>query len=177
MYTITLERYVLYILLSAFMIISMPAQAATKEQAVKAGFIYNLTKFTVWPSDTDSGNQFNLCIIGNDRLGGSLKALRGKKVNNRSLVLRRNLDSDDWHTCHIAFISSDPPEKVLKKLHQLAVLTVSDMPNFIDHGGMVGFTRNGRYVGLEVNLTAVRDASLNISAQLLKLAKRVKGLK
>lgn len=159
------------------MSIPIEAQAATKEQAVKAGFIYNLTKFTVWPSEADSSNAFNLCIIGNDELGDSLKALRGKKVNNKPLVLRRDLDSSEWYSCHIAFITKNPPENILKRLHRLPVLTVSDAPNFIEHGGMIGLVRNGRYVGLEVNLTAVKDAKLNISAQLLKLAKKVKGLK
>ncbi len=172
-----LYRCLIAILFCVFASVPLQAQAATKEQAVKAGFIYNLTRFTVWPSDVKAVKKFNLCIIGNDALGGSLKALRGKLVGNKPVVLRRGVKDSSLHSCHIAFIAKNSSDNVLQKLQGLPVLTVSDMPNFTDHGGMIGLIRNGSYVGLEVNLAAIRAVKLNVSAQLLKLAKKVKGLK
>ncbi len=165
------------ILFCAVISIPIQVQAATKEQAVKAGFIYNLTKFTVWPSSVKAVKKFNLCVFGSDALGGSLEALRGKLVDNKPLVLRRAVKDANLHRCHIAFIAKDSPTNTLQKLQGLPILTVSDMPNFTNHGGMVGLIRNGNYVGLEVDLAAIRAVKLNISAQLLKLAKKVKGLK
>lgn len=173
-----LYQCLLAILFGALISMSTQVNAASKEQAVKAGFIYNFTKFTVWPTSAD--DQFNLCVVGDKHLGDSLKALSGKLVHNRPLTLRRSPPKKDLHTCHIALISTALPDESRKLLEQfkgLAVLTISDNPNFIDHGGMIGLVRNGRYVGFEVNLIAVKAAQLNISAQLLKLAKKVKGLK
>lgn len=177
MQPLKLSQYLLVILFGMFISVSAQEPTATKEQAVKAGFIYNFTKFTVWPSNADVNDKFNLCVIGDDKLGRSLKALRGKLANNRPLVIRRNLKEVDLHICHVAFVAGGQPEKILQKLHSLPVLTVSDSPDFIEHGGMIGLVRNGSYVGFEVNLIAVKAAKLNISAQLLKLAKKVKGLK
>jgi hypothetical protein len=154
------------------------AGAVTKEQAVKAGIIFNITKFVVWPSD--AREQFNLCVFGDDQLEGALEALYGKRIANKKLALRRNMPDKLLTECHIAFIGKQKDkdmQKVLQKLKSMPVLTISDNPNFIDQGGMVGFVKDGRRVGFEFNLVHIRTAGLNIGSQLLKLAKRVKGLK
>lgn len=162
------------------MSVSMHVHATTKEQAVKAGFIYNITKFTVWPNDTYEDEVFNLCLFGDDNLGGGLEALYGKLVSGKPIVLRRNLSDSDLRRCHIAFIAKDSPnniQKTLNRLRNFPLLTVSDNPDFINQGGMIGLVRDGRRVGFEVDLKAVKAARLHIGAQLLKLAKKVKGLK
>jgi len=172
-------RYLLALLFSTLLSVSVLAHATTKEQAVKAGFIYNITKFTVWPNAAYEGDVFNLCLFGDDNLGGGLEALYGKLVGSKPLVLRRNVDDTDLHRCHIAFITKDNPQniqKTLNKLRHIPLLTVSDSPNFIDQGGMIGLVRDDRRVGFEVDIKAVKAAGLHIGAQLLKLAKKVKGL-
>ncbi len=123
--------------------------------------------------------KFNLCVLGDAKLGGGLKSLQGKLVANKPLVLRRWVKSDSLETCHMVFISQDSTKEVsslLQRINGLPVLTISDSPHFIDNGGMVGLIRDGTRVGLEVNLKTVRASGLNMSAQLLKLAKTVKGL-
>jgi hypothetical protein len=159
----------------------MLVHATTKEQAVKAGVIFNITKFTVWPSDTNSqSDAFNLCHFGHDDLGGAIEALSANAVRGKPLVIKRILKDDDIKTCHIAFVSKDSQkniEETLLKLRSLPILTISDSPDFIKQGGMVGLIRNGKRVGVEVNLKAVKAANLHIGAQLLKLAKRVEGIK
>lgn len=162
------------------MLASVLASAATKEQAVKAGVIYNITKYVVWPSHVSSKEKFNLCIMGKGKLGGSLNALRGKLVKSKPLVLRMRLKGKAINACHVVFIADDDTQnmqKVLQKISHLPVLTISDHPDFIDQGGMVGLVRDGARVGFEVNLKTVQASGLHIGAQLLKLAKRVKGLK
>ena len=163
------------------MLMGIPSfvHAATKEQAVKAGFVYNVTKYVIWPSRVSSDDHFNLCVLGDANLGGSLKSLQDKLVANKPLVLRRWVKSNSLQTCHMVFVAEDSTKDMsdlLQQMNHLPVLTISDSAGFIDKGGMVGLIRNGRRVGFEVNLTAVRAAGLNMSAQLLKLAKTVKGL-
>jgi hypothetical protein len=173
-------RYLLAVLAGTLMSASVVAHAATKEQAVKAGFIYNITKFTVWPSDAYEGDEFNLCLFGNDNLGGGLEALYGKLVRGKPLVIKRDIGKDELHMCHIAFIAKDSSRNIqttLNKLRHLPLLTVSDNPDFINQGGMVGLIRDDKRVGFEVDLKAVKAVRLNMGAQLLKLAKKVKGLK
>jgi YfiR/HmsC-like len=176
-----LHRCLKGVLVGILLLTSMLANAATKEQAVKAGIIYNITKFVIWPSHASSNEEeANLCITSNDDLGGGLEALRGKLVSNKPLVLQRVLNDTNIGGCHILFVSSDDAEnmqKILQKIKYLPVFTVSDSPDFINQGGMVGLVRDGRRVGFEVNLKVVKASGLHIGSQLLKLAKKVKGLK
>lgn len=153
--------------------------AATKEQAVKAGFVYNVTKYVVWPNRANDDEEFNLCVFGDADLGGSLKSLQGKLVGNKPLVLRRWVKSNSLGTCHMVFIAKDSTKNIntlLQQINHLPVLTISDSVGFIDNGGMIGLVKNGTKVGFEVNLKVVRAAGLSMSAQLLKLAKNVRGL-
>lgn len=162
------------------MLLSTPIflKAATKEGAVKAGFIYNFTKYTVWPNDVSARDSFNLCVFGEDELGGGLDALKGKLVATKKLVVHRQVTSAAINDCHIAFIAKDQQvnlKKTLSKLTNLPILTVSDRPDFINSGGMVGLVRDGKHVAFEVDIAAVNATGIHISAQLLKLAKVVKG--
>jgi hypothetical protein len=181
MIKIKLVRYWLAMIFGMLMSTSMLVHATTKEQAVKAGFVFNITKFTVWPSDTSSqSDTFNLCLFGNDNLGGAIEALYGNTVRGKPLVIKHIFKDEDVKICHIAFVTKDSPKNIeatLIKLRSLPILTISDSPDFIRQGGMVGLIRNGRRVGFEVNLQEVKAARLHIGAQLLKLAKKVEGIK
>lgn len=173
------RNYILAILFGVSMSTSMVAHAVTKENAVKAGFIYNFSKFTVWPDGAGDSANFNLCIIGDDQLDGALEALYGKEAANKPLVLRRHVKDDALNTCHMAFVTKGQKESIqrsLSKLRNLPILTVSDRDDFIENGGMIGLIRDGERVGFEVDIKAVNAAGLYIGAQLLKLAKEVKGL-
>lgn len=152
--------------------------AATKEGAVKAGFVYNFTKFTVWPKYAHASDHFHLCVIGGDKLGGGLDALKGKRVASKRLILRHSAKGKAVNTCHMAFIAHDNKaniKKTLNKFSDLPILTVSDSPDFISNGGMIGLVKDGPNVGFEIDVAAAKAVGIHISAQLLKLAKVVKG--
>jgi uncharacterized membrane protein len=171
--------YLQCVLFSTLVAVSSLAAAVTKEHAVKAGLIYNITKFVVWPSHAYHNEKFNLCVIGDDNLNGALEALYGKPVDGRPIVLRRAMTKSKLKECQIAFIANKGvrnTQQILKTLKNLPILTVSDRPDFIKHGGMVGLIRDGKRVGFEVNLATVKASGLHMSSQLLKLAKYVKGL-
>ncbi len=52
---------------------------------------------------------------------------------------------------------------------------MSDIPAFVDAGGVIGLTVSDNKVAFEVNLEAAQQADLKISAQLLKVARSVRG--
>lgn len=75
--------------------------------------------------------------------------------------------------CRILFISSSEEsqlKQILVELEGTSVLTVSDLPQFSQRGGMVQFILDGKRVRFEVNLTPVEHAHLAMSSQLLKVA-------
>jgi hypothetical protein len=53
-------------------------------------------------------------------------------------------------------------------------LTVSDIPQFSQRGGMIQFVLEGNRIRFEVNLTATRRAGLSLSSELLKVATAVR---
>lgn len=167
------------ILIGALICTSMTLQAATKEEAVKAGSIYNFTKFVIWPNDVRTEDNFYLCVFSKNKPHAGLQALSGKLVVDKPLVLRHMIEGSNINNCHVAFIANDTKnnvQKTLNKITKLPILSVSDSPDFINNGGMIGLIRDGQHVSFEINITATNAVVINIGAQLLKLAKRVKGL-
>lgn len=153
--------------------------ATTKAQAVKAGFVFNFTKFTSWPEGVPKAKHFHLCIVGDDDLDGALETLYGKPVAGHPILLKHLTSNDDLSDCHLAYIENDKRTmiKALKQIRRLPILTISEFPDFVDYGGVISLVRNGARVGFNINLKAAQTAGLTVSAQLLKLAKTVKGMK
>ena len=175
-----IKHYLHAILLGVLLSTSVLSHAATKEEAVKAGSIYNFTKFAVWPTDVSASDHFNLCVFSQNKPNGGLQALGGKLVADKPLVVRHNVKTSSIHTCHMAYIADDSEaniQKTLNKVKKYPILTVSDHPDFIRKGGMIGFVRSGSHVGFEINIAVANAAGVEIGSQLLKLAKTVKGLK
>ena len=178
---VILKRTHLWLLAYAMMLGAQGiAFGATTESAVKAGFVYNFTKFIDWPASTDESITYNLCVAGESKLTDSLDALEGKLVGNKPLNIMRNVSAANLKGCHMVFVvaASDAHiQSLLQQMGNLPIVTVSDSPDFILKGGMIGLIRDGNRVGFEVNLKPANAAGLRMSAQLLKLAKSVKGLK
>lgn len=174
-----LNRYLQWFVWCLFISISSTVHATTKAQAVKAGFVYNFTKFTHWPEAVVMAEGFHLCVIGDDGLDGALEALYDKPVAGRSILLKHLNSEDDLSDCHLAYIENDKRTIVqaLKQLRHLPVLTISEFPDFTDYGGIISLVRDEKRVGFNVNLKSAQAVGLTLSAQLLKLAKTVKGLK
>lgn len=179
MLSLKLNRYLLSVVGCLLISISTSVHATSKAQAVKAGFVYNFTKFTSWPTTEHKSEHFNLCVVGDDGLDGALESLYGKNVGGQSIVLMHLTGEDDLSECQIAYIENNQSTMInaLKQLRHMPILTVSEFPGFIDYGGMIELVRDDRRVAFNINFKSVQTAGLVLSAQLLKLAKIVKGLK
>ena len=169
-------------LLTTICLLTMPnfVAAATTEFAVKAGFIYNFSKYIEWPANAVESNSYHLCVIGEDKREDSLDVLVGKLVGNKPLTLTRNVKPANLKDCHMLFVIEDNnvhAEALLTEIAALPIVTISDSPDFILKGGMIGLIRDGNRVGFEVNLKPANAVGIRMSVQLLKLAKSVRGLK
>ena len=143
---------------------------------MKAAFLYNFFKFIEWPPASASQKDYSLCATGNDQLGDSLLVLENKTIGSKSLVIRRSLNGNALKECDMVFISSsENAAAILRDLKGLPVVTVSDKPDFVDQGGMIGLVmvQDDSRLGFEINLATAQAADIHISSQLLKLAKRV----
>jgi hypothetical protein len=148
---------------------------AQKEYQVKAAFLYNFARFTSWPP-SDS-RTFRLCILGNDPFNGSVDSLHDKPVHDQLLNVSRIEKVSEAENCQILFISKslfDQVDEIITALGNRPALTVSDMDNFIDHGGIIGFLLVDNKIRFEINTAESSKTGLSISSRLLTLATTVK---
>ena len=146
---------------------------------VKAAYLYNFGRFVEWPdSVATKSDSFNVCVLGQDPFGPALDAtLAGETIGGKNVTARRISSPQEAVNCRILFMSSEEGSrlsKIMEALDKGSVLTVSDMPQFSQRGGMIQFVLEGKKVRFEVNLTAVQRAGLSLSSELLKVATTVR---
>ncbi len=157
----------------------LPAPAAgrpfSREYDVKAAFLYNFAMFIDWPKDAFARPDSPLVIgvLGTDPFGSSLEeTVAGERVKGRAIVIRRFSEAADAQGCHLVFISASEHRRVKELLRQLrrpSLVTVADMPGFVEAGGLIGFV-TGTMVGIRINPSTLRETKVLISSKLLRLA-------
>jgi hypothetical protein len=146
--------------------------------AVKIGFLYNFFKFIDWPPNADTSNGYRLCTTGLNSLGEGLLALQDKTINNKSLSIKRGVSGKELKNCHMIFIGADEDTgKPIGDSQGLAIVTVSDKPDFINQGGIIGLIQANNRLAFEINLDVAKANDIRISAQMLELAKRINAAK
>lgn len=155
------------------------AQAASPTQdEVEAVYLYNFAKFVTWPP-TQKSDVLNLCVLGKDPFGASLdQIVDDEKIDGRHLAVRRLRDENSVQDCAILFIGepeSSHLDRDLSAVAHLPILTVSDIPGFMQAGGTIQFVVQDNRVRFQVNLNAARKCGIALSSQLLKVATKVVG--
>jgi hypothetical protein len=166
------------------------APQVSEEYQIKAAFLYNFIKFVEWPKGRFPGEAEPIVIgvVGKDPFGEVLDQVAQKPVKDRGLKVQRfpsvsSEDADPIHPdldalrqCHVLFVCSSEKKaagRLLAAVANSAVLTIGDTPGFLEDGGMINFLVEDRKVRFEIGLAKARMAKLDISSQLLRLAKRV----
>lgn len=144
------------------------------EFEVKAAFIHNIAKFVEWPASISTRVALRLCVLGQGHFGEAAVGLRGKPVGSMVWEVVPVTTRANLRECQVLFIEAseagDLP-RLLGTLKGSPVLTVGDAEGYGEQGVMVNFYLEQDKVRFEINLAAVRRAGLNISSQLLKLAR------
>lgn len=155
------------------------AQASlSREYAIKAAFLYNFAKFVEWPLQAfeDSTTPIILCILGKDPFGVLLEPIKDKTVKGKKIIIKYSPTIDDMEKCHVLFVGKSEDKqlvRILDRLRDWNVLTVSDIGDFAQRGGIIGLTKKEDKIYFEINLDASKMAGLRISSRLFKLARIV----
>lgn len=155
-------------------------QAPLSEAELKAALVFNFARYVEWPERAFVSREAPIvfCAVGRDRLGAAFAALDGRKLQNRVAKVRTGVAADDTRGCHVVFVAELPERQFAAMLRGLAgqpVLTVGEAENFIDSGGAIGIVQGEQRLQFEVNRSALEQAQLKASSQLLKLARAVVG--
>jgi hypothetical protein len=168
--------YLVLALAAVCCVLSDDATAAASEHQVKAAFIYNFSRFVQWPGP-ETDKPFIIGVIGKDPFGPVLdEAMQGKRVNGRELVVRRFSRIEGVVNCNILFVASSEEnnlERILTALHGVPVLTIGEMNQFAERGGMINLITQGNRIRFEINVEAIERGGLKVSSDLLRLAKIV----
>jgi hypothetical protein len=150
--------------------------AISREYEIKAVFLFNFAQFVDWPPEASASPQAPLIIgvLGDDPFDGYLDdTVRGEKLNNRPFVVQRYRQVEDIDGCNILFIgrtNSRQLEHIMAVLKGRSILTVGDMDNFAQDGGMIRFVTENNRIRFRINVEAAEAAHLVISSKLLRLA-------
>lgn len=147
--------------------------AAGDAATLKAAFLYNFALYTSWPPPPP--NALTLCTIGRDELGAAFDALANKQVDGKPVQVRRIDSAAEARGCHVLYVPESGAGNLPALSRGLAsqpVLVVSDAGNL--DASMILIEAEGNRLVFSVNLARVRNAGLDVSSKLLRLARVVK---
>jgi hypothetical protein len=148
------------------------------ESSLKAAFIYNFAKFTEWPQDVlPATASFVACVLGDAAVGAALeRATRGRLLSGRTISVAQVRVEGPLQTCHLLYVSgvgTAAAVHVLTVVQSMPVLTIGDIDEFTDVGGMAHvFVENGQ-MRFDLNYESAKHARLQLSSKLLALASHV----
>ena len=143
---------------------------------IKAAMIYNICKFVTWPEDP-ADDDFVLGLVGVGDGGPDFKIVAGKPIHEHPLTIIEVTSPADLRRCRVVFVAD---AQHLGELHasarKLSLLTIGDDPGFAAGGGIVELVYDESRLRFIVNQAAARGHGLELSSQLLKIAKKVMNL-
>ena len=147
---------------------------------MKAAFLFDFGKFVEWPegSYASAKSPFSICVLGEDPFGAALdQTLHGKFIASRAVSLSRVKDAASAQHCQIVFVSRSEKSRlatIFASFRGSNALLVGETDGFAALGGAIQFTLEENHIRFAINPDAIRRAGLQVSSQLLALAKIVR---
>ena len=155
------------------------AEDMAQEYQLKAAFLVNFAKFITWPEQAVPAGQqeFILCVVGDDPFGPALAGIEKKTVGGHPIRLVQASSLKTIPACQMLFVShsqADDLHLLTAALGHKAIVTISDLPGFIQAGGHIQLVTAGNRLSFMINYTAMKGQGLQANASLLNLATTVK---
>lgn len=144
-----------------------------EEQTVLAALALNIVRFTTWPPETQRQESIDFCVVGDNVVQQSFASIDHKAVGDKTLQVINLSRLQNFEQCDVLYVSELKQNILLQvfvEIKKHPLLTIGEGYDFAAQGGMVGMENVNGKITLHVNLSAMRESSLNISARLLKLA-------
>lgn len=138
----------------------------------------NLAHYVAWPTDAfdDAKSPWRIGVLGADPFGKLLEeALQGRTEQGRAFEVARADTLAVLPPCQIVFVAikdARTRRAALSSFKNQPVLTVGDVPGFLEEGGIIRFQVSDR-VEMSVNLDQARSVSLRIQTKMLEVAREV----
>lgn len=171
---------VVLILCLALAVLVLPVRASdvSLEQKIKAAFTYNFIKFIDWPGaeGSEDEREFVISVIGEGPINPALDELEKKEIFGKPLKVRHVDALEEAGHSNVYFINDSARgelDSIFEKARMQGILTVGDMDEFCDLGGIINFVILEDSIHFEINQKEALRAHLSISYKLLNQASRV----
>ncbi len=172
-----------FFLFSPFFSQNVTAQeTSSRAYAIKAGFIYNFTRFIKWPPPSKfrgNNNSYNICVIGDNPFGSILSRLEAKhRFKEHPLKIELDTSRSGFQQCHILFVSFSERfnvENIVEQTKDLQVLTVGDTEGFAERGIDINLLVVKNKVKFEISKNCLEAKGFEVSSELYDLATIVEG--
>jgi YfiR/HmsC-like len=160
----------------AWLAFVMPALAENRpsEDEVKSTYLFKFGEFVEYPQGRPNFKTFDICVVGNDPVAQDLeKTTSNEHVADTPVRALRYEHAGDARDCAVVYMGGSEGGRLDKDLAALEgsnALTVSDQPQFLEHGGMIQFLRENDHIRFAVNLDPVGRTHFQLSSELLKVA-------
>jgi YfiR/HmsC-like len=161
---------------------AMAQETVSRAYVIKAGFVYNFTRFVKWPPQSSSykeGSKYNICVVGDNPFGPILHRLEEKhRFKEHPLRIILDVSRNDFQGCHILFVGFSERfnvEKIVKQTRGFPILTVGDTEGFAERGIGINLLVVENRVKLEINKQCLDAKRFKVSSELLDLATLVQG--
>ncbi|HEY8010913.1 MAG TPA: YfiR family protein [Rudaea sp.] len=155
---------------AAIALLFAPFSARSAGLASSAEYIVGFVRYVHWDHEEDVV-AWQVCV-GDGVAPQTDRAYAGQMVRGKRFAVRRVTLNDDVSTCHVLDLSgADAASEaaLLRKANRLPILTVGHGSNFCSLGGVLCLRLGDPEQKFEINLSAVKESGLNVSARLLML--------
>jgi len=155
------------------------ADSPLDSRRVKAAFVVSFLGFAGWPPVRQGppGSPFVIAVLGDDAFASLVAgAAAGKDVAGRKVVVKAVSEPEAALDAHVTFVANSQAHRlqsVLRTLGRAGTLTVGDTEGFASEGVVINLYTFDKRVRIEVNTAAAARAGLQLSANLMRLARVV----
>jgi hypothetical protein len=176
-------RFLWFLLLCPLCIIGdfgpLRAEEVNQEYQLKAAFLVNFSRFITWPEQSFPQEQpgITFCIAGKNPFGTILNAVENKMVNGRNIKVVYADSFQKISQCHLLFVSKAEHidlDSLFSRIGKKSMVTVSDIPGFVDAGGSIEFVITGDRLSFIINSSNLKQHGIQASASMLDLATSVR---
>ncbi|OEU55041.1 MAG: hypothetical protein BA871_10950 [Desulfuromonadales bacterium C00003096] len=166
------------LLVAALLLLPVASQAQLQKEQVLTALIYNFARFVTWPESSFPAQNAPLIIavIGDGALQKEISSLRGKKLEDRTIVVQQLSfaqalePNPSYHILYIPPSFSKRLSDLMEAVARRPILSISDMQNFVSKGGVLHLQETLPTISFSINLDSAEQAELVISSKLFRLA-------
>lgn len=172
-------RTVLAALLLVWTVSCFAADAGLLESRVKAAFLYKFADYVEWPDSVfaQSDTPVTIAVVGADAVAAELgQAVEGRKVDDRTVTVKRLKPGDSLSGVHILFVGSGAAAQTgawLQAARSQSILTVTESEGALTQGSVINFIVVDRRVRFEISRGSANKNKLRLSSRLLAVAQHV----